>query len=109
MVSLQKVIPTVSTSKIMSFLTSKELIVAGAALIGVPLLISQAQGLIAKVPFLRDHFTIAFLLLGFIISGLALLVGAGIFRVLLLGLGAGFAVTAIAPQIREAISKVRNR
>ena len=108
MVSLQKVIPKVSTSKIMSFLTSKELIVAGAAIIGVPLLISQAQGLIAKVPFLRDHFTIAFLLLGFIISGLSLMVG-GIFRVLLLGLGAGFAITAIAPQIREAISKVRNR
>ncbi len=108
MVSLQKVIPKVSTSNIVGFLKSKELIVAGAAIIGVPLLISQAQGLIAKVPFLRDHFTIAFLLLGFIISGLSLMVG-GIFRVLLLGLGAGFAVTAIAPQIREAISKVRNR
>ena len=109
MVQITKIIPKVSTSKIMSFLTSKELIVAGAAIIIVPLIINQARDLIAKVPFLRDHFTVAFLVLGFIVSALALVVPAGILRILFLGVGAGLAVTAIAPQIREAIGKVRNR
>lgn len=92
----------------MGFLTSKEVIVAGAAIIGVPLLLSQAQNLIQKIPFLRDHFTVAFLLLGFIIAALATMVG-GIFRIALLGIGAGFAVTAVAPRIRDLISQVRNR
>ena len=105
---LEKVIPKVTTSKVMGFLTSKEVIVAGVAIIGVPLLLTSAQNLLQKIPFLKDHFTIAFIVLGFLVFVIGLAVG-GIFRVGLMGLGAGFAITGVAPAIREQITKVRNR
>jgi len=108
MVSLQKIIPKVSTSRITGFLTSNEVITAAVVIIGVPLLLTQAQTLLQRVPFLRDHFTIAFLVLGFIVSAIGLGM-TGIIRVALVGLGAGFAITGVAPQLREAITKVRNR
>ena len=108
MVSIQKLVPKVSVSRATEFLTSKEVIVAGAVIVLVPLLLTQAQGIIAKVPFLRDHFTIAFLVLGFLVSAIGLAL-SGMLRTVIVGIGAGFAITGLAPQIREAITRARNR
>lgn len=108
MVSIQKLVPKVSIAKATEFITSKEVLIAGAVIVLVPLLFSQATGLIAKVPFLRDHFTVAFLVLGFLITAIGFGFG-GMVRTVIMGVGAGFAITGIAPQIRNAISQVRNR
>ncbi len=108
MVSLQKIIPKVSAGTVTSFLTSKEVLIAGAVIIGVPLLLTQAQSLLAKIPFLRDHFTIAFLALGFMVFAIGFSM-TGTVRIILMGLGAGFAVTGLAPRIQEQLSRLRNR
>ena len=103
MVNLAKIIPKPSTA--LAFLTSKEMIIVGSAIIGVPLILSQVQGLISKVPFLNEHFTIAFLILGFVIATIGLAM-SGIIRLVLMGLGVGLTIGALTPTIQQAIGKI---
>jgi len=106
MVNVGKLIP--KPNQLLGFLTSKELLIAGSAIIGVPLLLASAQNFISRIPFLKDHFTIAFLILGFMIASIGFGM-SGIIRPILIGIGAGFAVGALTPQIRETISRVTGR
>lgn len=106
MVNIGKLIPKPNT--FISFLTSKEILIAGGAIIGVPLILASAQSFISRIPFLKDHFTIAFLLLGFAIATIGFGMG-GLIRPLMIGIGAGLVIGAVSPTIRETISKVTGR
>lgn len=106
---IQKVIPKFNTSKIVSFFTSENFVVALTAVVATPLVIRSAESAISKIPFLKDHFTFAFLLLGFIVSLLASMVPSGMIRAIVLGVGVGLAITAVVPFFEEQLTRLRGR
>ena len=106
MVNIGKLIT--KPNQLLGFLTSKEILIAGGAVIGVPLLLASAQNFISRIPFLKDHFTVAFLFLGFAIFTIGLGM-SGMIRPILVGVGAGFVIGALSPQIKETITRIRGR
>jgi len=98
-------IPKVSVSKFSNFLTSKEFIAVGSAVVFTPLILTQVRSIVARTPLLQRNFTIGMVLVGFAIFLLAFMV-SGFPRTILIGIGAGVAITALAPFIEKNISGV---
>ena len=89
-------VPKVSVSKFQSFLTSKEFIAVGSAVVITPLILNQVRSIVARTPLLQRNFTIGMVLIGFVIFIIAFMV-SGFPRTILIGVGAGVAITALAP------------
>lgn len=102
---MQKIIPQVKIENFTKFLTSDAMIVAGSAILVTPLLLKSIEKLRQKVPFLKDHITIGMLIAAFAISIIAYML-QGKLRLVVLGIAAGTAITALAPFFEEAIDKV---
>ena len=89
-------VPKVSVSKFQSFLTSKEFIAVGSAVVITPLILNQVRSIVARTPLLQRNFTIGMVLIGFVIFIIAFMV-SGFPRTILIGVGAGVAITTLAP------------
>lgn len=98
-------VPKVSLSKFQNFLTSKEFIAVGSAVVFTPLILTQVRNIVARTPLLQRNFTIGMVLIGFLIFVIAFMV-SGFPRTILIGVGAGVAITALAPTIEKSISGV---
>jgi len=101
-------VPTVSVSKFQTFLTSKEFIAVASAVVVTPLILTQVRNIVARTPLLQRNFTIGMVLVGFVIFLIAFMV-SGFIRTILIGVGAGVAITALAPIFEGQISGVFNR
>lgn len=102
---MQKLIPQIKFENFTKFLTSREMIVAGAAIIVTPLLLKSIEKIRQKVPFLKDHITVGLLVAAFALSIVAFML-KGYAQVVILGVAAGVAITALSPFFEEALGKL---
>jgi len=102
---MQKLIPQIKIENFTKFLTSDAMIVAGSAILVAPVLLGSIERLRQKVPFLKDHITIGLVIAAFAISIIAYML-QGKLRLIVLGVAAGVAITALAPFFEATIGKI---
>jgi hypothetical protein len=97
--------PQISVNKFTGFVGSKEVLTAAAVVFATPLVLKSAEGLIQKIPFLNQNFTLGLVAMAFIVFMLSSMVG-GIFRTVAIGIAAGLLITAATPFISPILGKV---
>lgn len=102
---MQKLLPQIKTENFQKFFTSNEFIVAGVSTLFTPIVLKSVEKLRQKIPFLKDHFTIGMFVAAFIVASLAYFL-KGKFQVILLGIAAGLAITAISPFVEDTLSEL---
>lgn len=89
-----------------SFVMSPEIIAVASAVIVTPMLLGSIEGLIERVPLLKDHITIALIVVGFVVFIIASKLH-GIPKFIIIGIAGGLLITGINPFIQEQFKKVK--
>jgi ABC-type Fe3+-siderophore transport system permease subunit len=97
-------IPKVGTSTIKEMFKSPEIIAVGSAAVLAPLLSNSVYGFLAKIPFLKDHKTIATFVFAVIAFAIAVRF-KGVMRAILIGVAGSFFITAIVPLVSSYIHR----
>ncbi len=98
-------IPKLQFGDFKKFITSREVLTGGSAILFTPILQASINKVIERLPFFKDHITAALILAAFIIFVAASKWG-GIFTPVLLGISVGLFITAIEPFFREQLDKL---
>lgn len=98
-------LPTIKFGDFQKFVTSDEVVAVGSAIIITPLLLKSIEAIVAKVPFLRDHFSVGLAIAAFVIFILAgkMTKQGSKLRPVLVGIAGGVLITAIAPFFEGAL------
>ena len=83
--------PQVSLNKFSQFVSSKEVITAGAVVFATPIVLKSAERFIRRIPFLKDNFTLGMVVMAFVMFLLSSMV-SGIFRTIAIGVAAGMLI-----------------
>jgi len=97
--------PQISVNKFTSFVGSKEVLTAGAVVFATPIVLRSVEGILKKIPFLNQNFTLGMVVMAFLVFLLSSMVG-GIFRTVAIGISAGLLITAVSPFVSPILGKV---
>lgn len=97
--------PQISVNKFTSFVGSKEVLTAGAVVFATPIVLRSVEGILKKIPFLNQNFTLGMVVMAFVVFLLSSMVG-GIFRTVAIGISAGLLITAVSPFVSPILGKV---
>ena len=100
-----QVIPKLSTGKVTHVLKLPEFWAVGAALIIAPIIAPIVNAWIQKIPFLAKYATASLVIIGILVLIIASSMGGGIFRAVVLGVGASFVILAAIPVVRQYIGR----
>lgn len=100
-------VPKVSVSRFSNFVTSKEVLIAGASFVLTPIALSKINGKLGSIPFVGNNPTLALVLVAFVIF----LIGSqmsGFVRTIIIAVGAGVFVSAVLaiPSVQSTLSRV---
>lgn len=98
-------VPKIPTKGVINLLKSPEVVAVASALFIVPLVQPTIENYIDKIPFLTDHATIAFVVVGIVFFIIAIKMKSGIFRAIIIGAGGSFFLLGVIPQIRKVIGR----
>ncbi len=91
-------IPLLDMEKFKDFITSRELIIVGSAILLTPLLQATVDSLAQSIPFLAEHASLALILIAFVIFVISSKLPSFL-KQIGIGFAMGLAITAIAPLI----------
>lgn len=99
-------VPKVRLDEFKEFVTSKEIVAIGSAILVTPILLTGIESLIAKFPILKDHLTIALVITAFVIFIFATKL-KGIFGAVLIGIAGGVLITGLTPYFESTFGNLK--
>lgn len=95
-----------ATASLGQLVKSPEVIAIASASLLTPFLQPMIDGLIAKIPFLRDHRTVALIVIAVIVFMIAAKAKAGgVIRAIIIGVAGSMFLLAVIPVVQQVVRK----